>query len=116
MTRFALVLTTALLLAGCGAAPTAPTAASARAGQQVAAKDWDRMEISYSYKLGAKAAKQFVADAEALAKDFKASKGTCKLTAKAGLFSTTVQVELAGPMAPVMALRDQLDALHKKLK
>lgn len=114
--RLAAALTAAALLVGCGSAPTGfPSAPSARTGQ-VAAANFDRMEISYSYKLGNKAAKVFLAAAEKAAESFRSAKSTCKFTPKSGLFGTTIQVELAGTMENVMALRTELDALYKANK
>jgi hypothetical protein len=113
--RLAAALTVTALLVGCGSTPAAVHTPMARAGQ-VAAANWDRMEISYTYKLGSKAAKAFLAEAEAAAESYRKAKTTCTLTAKGGLFGTTIQVELAGTMENVMNLREDLDALHKKHK
>ena len=118
MTRLAAVLTTALLLAGCGAAPTrVPSAARTGAGQ-VAARDFsfDRMEEEYSYKLGNKAAKAFLEAAEKAAEPYKKNKTTCELKAKSGFFGTTIQVNLAGTIANVSELHKALDALFKAHK
>lgn len=114
--RLAAALTAAALLVGCGTAPTGLTVAQGARPGQVAAANWDRMEVSYTYKLGSKAAKAFLAEAEEPAEAHRKAKGTCKLTPKDGFFGTTIQVELAGTMEQVMGLRKDLDALFKKHK
>lgn len=116
--RLATVLAAAALLTACGTTPGMTGPARTAAAGQVAARDvgFNRMELEYSYKLGNKAAKAFLAEAEKAAAPYEDKGTTCELKPDAGLFGTKIQVKLAGKMEQVVPLREALDALYKAHK
>lgn len=116
--RLATVLAAAALLTACGTAPGMMNPARPAAAGQVAARDagFSYREFEYTYKLGNKAAKAFLAAAEKAAAPYTDKGAVCELKPDAGLFGTKIRVKLAGETAHVVPLREALDALYKAHK